>query len=484
MSLFKTYKKNLKKYKCLQYCVVLLLTLLCYSCSEEAEIIQEAPSCQRDWEEIEEDSVLTILAENSPASYFIYRGRNMGYEYELLYEFAKDMNIRIQVKMVNDLDTMFHLLNNCEGDIVAGNVTVTEKRLKFVDFSTPHMITHEVLVQRIPDETDTLTKLVTQIEELKNKKIHVWKNSTYYEHIVKINEHLDLNLTIIPTEGNLITEELIRQVNDGEIDYTIADENVAKIDKYYYPNLDISLKISEKQEIAFVLRKGSGRLVDTLNHWINDRKNRSTIGEVKRKYFERKNLSKKANQQYSSLLKKGELSPYDDIIKRESKKLGWDWRLVSAIIYQESKFETWKRSWAGAFGIFQFMPATAADYGIGPGSSAEAQIIAGVRKLKKNYGQWLEEIPDSTEAIKFTLANFNSGRSHIDDARALCEKYDKDPQVWDDNVNKMLLNLSKPVYYRDKVVKNGYCRGTETYDYVIEILQRFQEYESAFPADE
>ena len=457
----------------------ILLSFLLFSCAETVKH-EEITGCHRDWDEIKKDSVITILAENSPASYFIYRGKNMGFEYELLNEFAKDMNIRIQIRMVNDLDEMYNLLNNCEGDIVACHLTVTESRKKYVDFSTSHISTHGVLIQRTPHDTDTVNKLITQIEDLKGKTIHVWQNSSFFEHITNLNDKLRLNLNIIPTKGDLITEVLIKQVSEGEIDYTIADENVAKIDLRYHPNLNIGLKLTEDQEISFALRKGSETLLDTLNYWINDKKNRSTIGEVKRKYFERINLSGKANEEFSSLLS-GQLSPYDDIIKEESKAIGWDWRLVSAIIYQESKFETWKESWAGAFGIFQFMPATAAAYGITPNSSAHAQIKAGIKKLNKNFNQWLEEIPDSTEALKFTLANFNSGRSHIDDARALCEKHGKNPNIWDDNVNKMLLNLSKPSYYRDKVVKNGYCRGTETYEYVIEVLQRFEEYKSAFP---
>jgi membrane-bound lytic murein transglycosylase F len=460
-----------------------LIPLFLYSCAEEVEEVVVDDSCHRDWEEIEADSVLTILAENSPASYFIYRGRNMGFEYELLYEFSKDIDMRIQIRMVNDLDEMHELLDNCEGDIVACNLTVTENRKHYVDFSSSHLSTHEVLIQRIPSDTDTVNTLITEIEQLRDKKIHVWKGSSFYEHILKINDNLDLNLSIVPMEGEIISEELIRMVSEGEIDYTIADENVAKIDLNYYKNIDISLKLSEEQEIAFALRKGSGTLLDTLNHWLNDKANRSTIGEVKRKYFDRKNLSNKANQEFSSLIEEGQLSPYDEIIKSESASIGWDWRLISAVIYQESKFETWKTSWAGAFGIFQFMPATAADYGINRNSSAEAQIKAGVKKLNKNFNQWLELIPDSTEAMKFTLATFNSGRAHIDDARALCEKHDKNPDVWDDNVNKMLLNLSKPEFYRDEVVKNGYCRGVETYEYVIEVMQRFEEYKSAFPEE-
>ena len=453
------------------------------SCSPEIEPEVVEEKCERDWEDVKSDSVITILAENSPASYFIYRGRNMGFEYELLYEFSKDINLRLQIRMVNDLDEMLSLLDNCEGDIIACNLTVTEQRENLLDFSTSYLSTHEVLVQRIPSDTDTVTQLIEHVEQLEGKKIHVWKNSSFYEHLQTLNDNLNLNMTIVPTEGGLITEELIKQVSTGEIDYTVADENVAKIDLTYYKNLDISLKITESQEIAFGLRKGSGKLMDTLNHWLNDKKNRSTIGEVKRKYFDRKNLTNKANQEFSSLMPEGSLSPYDDIIKEKSREIGWDWRLIAAIIYQESKFETWKVSWAGAYGLFQFMLATAESYGINRNSSAKSQISAGIRKLNKNFNQWLEEIPDSTECLKFSLGTFNSGRGHIDDARALCEKHGFDKNVWTDNVNEMLLNLSQPKYYRDEVVRNGYCRGIETYEYIIEVIQRFEEYKAAFPEE-
>lgn len=464
---------------------ILVSFMLLYACQDEPKAPEKKMEI-RDWAEMRADSVITVLAENSPASYFIYRGKNMGYEYELLYEFAKDQNIRLQVRMVNDLDEMIHLLNTNEGDIIACNLTVTADRLSLLNFSSPHLKTHQVLIQRKPENYRQLSKnqlkdsLVTELEELSGKTIHVWKNSTYHTQIQLLNDQLGLNMKIIATDGDLITEELIRMVSDGEIDYTIADENVAKIDLRYYPNLDISLRLSREDSIAFGVRKTSPRLLDTLNAWLTDSQNRSTIGEVQRKYFERKNLSNKANQDYSSL-NGNTLSPYDDVIKRESAKIGWDWRLIAAIIYQESKFETWKESWAGAFGIFQFMPSTAEGYGISPSSSAEEQIIAGIKKLDKNHQQWNEEIKDSAECIKFTLATFNSGRAHIDDARALCNVHGLCDSVWDDNVSRMVLNLSKPTYYRDKVVKNGYCRGIETYEYVIEVIQRFEEYKSAFP---
>lgn len=464
---------------------LLFPALILISCAEEKQETV-VHSCVRDFEEIKSDSVLIVLAENSPASYFVYRGRNMGYEYELLYEFSKDVGVRLQVKMVHNLDSMVHLLNDCQGDIIAANLTITNLRSNGFSFSDPHLTTKMVLVQRKPENYRKLKKdalndsLITSIEQLYGKTIHVWKYSTYFEQIHMLNQKYGLNLQIIGTDGDLITEELIRQVSAGEIDYTIADQNVAEIDLNFYPNLDIQLELSDTQQIGFVMRKSSHKLIDTLNYWLHAKENASTIGEVKRKYFDRKNLSAKANQSYSSL-KDGQISPYDDILKSEAAIYGWDWRLLAAIMYQESKFETWKVSWAGAFGLFGFMPGTAEQYGISPSSPPDAQIRAAIKKLDKNYKEWATEIKDSVECMNFTLATFNSGRGHIDDARALCDKYGKDKNIWTGHVNEMILNLSKPQYYRDEVVKNGYCRGVETYEYIIEVRQRYEEYKAAFP---
>jgi membrane-bound lytic murein transglycosylase F len=471
------------------FAYILLVLFLTTSCKPNHKKSKQwdITECYRDWPEIENEGVLTVLAENSPTSFFIYKGKKMGYEYELLYQFAKDMDIRLKVKMMDNLDSMIVALRNCEGDLIACNLTVTPKRQQELLFTTPHYITHQVLIQRKPNGWEKLSKkqledsLITEIEELRGIEVFVWQYSTYFNKINELNRKLNLNMLIIPVEGDITSEKLIEMVSNGEIDYTITDENVAKINKYYYSNIDAGLRLSDEQPIAFAGRKSSEKLIDTLNYWLNDKKNRSTIGEVKRKYFKRKNLINKAFKDYSTVFKNEQLSPYDDIIKNESPKLGWDWRLISAIIYQESKFETYKTSWAGAFGIFQFMPTTAAAYGISPTSSADAQIKAGIRKLAKNYKRWVRDLGDSTEAIYFTLATFNAGRGHIDDARALAKVYGKNPNKWFGHVNEMLLNLSKPKYYKNKVVKNGYMRGVETYNYVTEIMERYEEYKHAFP---
>jgi membrane-bound lytic murein transglycosylase F len=464
---------------------LILICLLFTGCSKE-KTAEKNQTVIRDWDQIQKDSTLTILAENSPASYFVYKGKNMGYEYDLIKEFADDHNLRLKVTMVNNLDDMIHYLDSGVGDLIACNLSINEERKKLLTFTNPHLYTYQVLVQRKPANYKKLSKqalqdsLISDVSGLQNKTIHVWKNSTYYTQLMKLNTIFGLNMNIIGTEGDMVSGELIRMVSEGEIDYTVTEENVAKIELKNYANLDIKVHVSDKDSIGFGLRKTSPELKKKFDAWLKAKENESTIAEVNRTYFDNNQVTSKATKPFSSVSGDA-ISQYDDIIKRESEKMGWDWRLVSAIIYQESKFETYKKSWAGAFGIFQFMPATARAYGITPESSAEDQIIAGVKKLSKNYQIWLKVIPDTTESIKFTLASFNAGRPHVDDARALCVKHKLNPAVWTGNVDSMLTNLSKPTYYQDPVVKYGYCRGIETHKFIIEVLQRFEEYKAAFP---
>ena len=152
------------------------------------------------------------------------------------------------------------------------------------------------------------------------------------------------------------------------------------------------------------------------------------------------------------------------------------------MIYSESRFNPNAKSWAGAFGIMQLMPVTANKYGVGMDSSPQAQIVAGIKFLKWLDNYFKKEIPDSTERINFVLASYNVGPGHVEDARALAKKYGKDPNVWFGNVDYFILQKSKPEFYKDPVVKYGYCRGVEPYHYVTEIVNRYNNYKNLIKA--
>lgn len=170
------------------------------------------------------------------------------------------------------------------------------------------------------------------------------------------------------------------------------------------------------------------------------------------------------------------LSPFDSLIRKGANSLGWDWRLLASLIYQESRFLPQGESWAGARGLMQLMPRTATEFGAFDLDDPRQSIDAGVGYLKFLQDYWLKKIPDSDERLKFILASYNVGLSHVVDARKLAEKYGRDPQRWYDHVEFFLSRKSEPEYYRDPIVTAGYCKCEEPINYVRDIIDRYEEY--------
>lgn len=153
-------------------------------------------------------------------------------------------------------------------------------------------------------------------------------------------------------------------VVDGKINYTVADYTLASVNKFYYPILDISVPISLSQRIAWAVRKNSPKLLRAVNQWIKASKRKDFYYVIYDKYF--KNRKGYRRRVGSPLFSKneGKISPYDKIIRKNAQKLGWDWRLLASLIYQESRFDPYIKSWAGASGLMQIMPETAKELGI------------------------------------------------------------------------------------------------------------------------
>jgi membrane-bound lytic murein transglycosylase F len=233
--------------------------------------------------------------------------------------------------------------------------------------------------------------------------------------------------------------------------------------------------MSFRQRIAWAVRPNSPQLLASVNAWIVAMKLETDFYVIYNKYFKnKKNYRMRAKSEYYSKTG-GRISPYDDQLEQFSANLNWDWRLLAAQVYQESRFDPGSCSWMGACGLMQLMPATAKRYGITDLDDPDQNLRAGTRYLQSLTKQWTH-IPDSVERIKFILASYNAGPGHIQDACRLAEKYGKDPLVWTNNVDEYVVLKSKPAYYNDAVVTFGYCRGQEPFDYVNEILTRYEDY--------
>ncbi len=458
------------------------LVLACFSCEKSPKNSSHwEPQVELDLDAITKRGYINALVDNNSFSYFIYKGHPLGYEYELLQLLAKELNVTLKIKVTSGVERAIEQLNNGEGDIVAFPLTITKSLRQSVAFSRPHFNTYQVLVQRKPQNWRNLSleevnnNLIRDPVELIGKEVHVISGTSHGLRLRHLSEELGGDILIQNDSLTAESESLIRRVALGEIDYTVADHTMARVNSAYYPNLDVSTVLGIPQQVAWAVRKNSPKLNEAIDKWLVTIKQQPTFMVIYNKYFKSPRTSLTHLQSDYSSLGGNKLSPYDEQIQAGAAKLGWDWRMLASVVYQESRFDPAGESWAGARGLMQLMPETAKRFGAKNINDPSESLKAGVSYLAYLQKYWTKRIDNPDERMKFILASYNAGLSHILDARKLCVKYKKDQALWE-NVEYFLLKKSDPKYYRDPVVVTGYCKCEEPVNYVREVLARFEEY--------
>jgi len=459
------------------YClitVVCLLTLcwLTFSylrkkCKENTHVIH------LDLPQIKEKGQLTALTLFGSISYFTYKGREMGYGYELIKSFAESEGLKLNIKIATNENRLLEMLEAGEGDVVIYNIPITNENKKQFIYCGREVNNKQVLVQ----QKDSLLKDVIDLIE---KEVWVLDKTKYSRRLVNLNKEVGGGIIIKNIEKDTVSvEDLIEMVACGKISYTLSDDDIAKLSKTYYPNINIKLEVGHPQRSSWVVNNASCQLAETLNKWFKNNKNSSGYKAIMKRYFE---MSKMPGDAPAPILGNGRISHYDDIFKQYASKIEWDWRLLASIAFQESKFHLNEVSWAGAVGLMGLMPATAKTFGISPEECElpEPSVKAGVayiRALQRRFAN----IEDKNEQKKFILAAYNAGSAHILDAQALALKYGKNPYIWDENVVECLKWKRLPEYYNDSVCKYGCFKGTETLNYVRHVIERWEYYKEMVP---
>ena len=437
-----------------------------------------------DLDQIKERGYLIALMDNSSTGLFIYKGKTMGYEYELLRRYCDEEGIELRIEITQNLEEAFNKLNTGLGDVMAYNLTVTKERKKRIAFTHYHNLQSQVLIQRKPDNWRDLKYHEIEAELLRNpieligKEVVVRPHSSYYDRLVNLSDEIGGDIIITPGDYQVETEELIRLVAEGKITYTVAEGDIARVNSTYYRNLDIKTPISFPQQIAWGVRKNSPQLLESLNQWINEMRKKADYYVIYDKYFKSSKASlARSRSEYFSLGGNNSISPYDSLIKLSAIELGWDWRLLAAQVYQESKFNRRAKSWAGAIGLMQVLPRTASEYNVKNLRDPAKNMYAGTQHLLWLQKLWTRDIPIEEDRIKFTLASYNVGRGHVLDAIRLAKKYNQDTVRWS-SIREFLLKKSYKKYYTDPVVEFGYCRGMEPVEYVDEIFSIYSNYKA------
>jgi membrane-bound lytic murein transglycosylase F len=407
----------------------------------------------------------------------------MGFTYEVMKDYADHLGVQLEMNVATSIDTSYNKLLTGNVDMLCLYLPVNLEKQKQIIFTSPILKAKPVLVQRKPDGWSTLaterleSRLIRKSSQLSGKTVFVEKGSPLVKLMTFLSFGARDSIRVFE-HPELHTEQLITEVAKGNLPYTVAYDLTAKANQNYYPLIDFNTVLGGEQNLVWSMSRNSGDLQADFNKWFRKYKKTSHYSSLYDKYFE-----KPRNVHFASVvsfnLKKGKISPYDESIRKYSKLIDWDWRIIAAVIYYESKFHPDAQAWSGASGLMQLMPETLEMYGLDSLSSPEKHIEAGIKYLGSIEKQFMDKIPDKAERQKFVLASYNVGIGHVFDARRLAEKYKKNNKVWSGNVDSFLLRKSRPKYYQDRLAFYGYCRGEEPFNFVNDVIAMYELYKKA-----
>lgn len=441
-------------------CALVCAALSCSRNSSLSEAEAEGPA----------PDTLKVVTLYGPTSYFIYRGEPMGYDYTLADSLAHDKHMVLDLKVARSLSAAVDMLDSGKVDLIAYDVPITEHYKKYVIPCGPENYTTQVLVQPKVHGQPVLT----DVTQLVGEEVYVEKDSRYLRRLENLNDEIGGGIIIKEVDADsLITEDLIQLVSDGKIPLTVVDSDIARLNSTYYPDLDVDLAVSFPQRASWAVAPEKEELAKEIDDWFAGAVPQRTNAELLKRFFEQTKYEPTVKFDFS----KGYISKYDNLFKKYAPSIGWDWRLMAAQAYQESKFRPNAKSWVGARGLMQIMPSTARGYRtkVSQLNNPEVSVKVASMLLEDLDGYLRKYVPSDKERIKFVIAAYNVGIAHVYDAIALAKKYGLNPTVWDDNVAKALLMKMNPKYYNDPVVKYGYCRATETVDYVDKITSFYEQ---------
>ena len=415
--------------------------------------------------------VLRVLTRNSAATYFIWRGRLMGFEYDLARRFAESLGVRLEMVVPPTRSDLLPWLKDGYGDLVAAGLTATrEREAGGVAFTRPYHYVVETVVGAASEPE------LEGPEGLAGRTVAVRRESPYWSTARDLQEQgIDLELVAAP--DSLETEAIIDAVARGVYDLTIADSHILDIELTWRDDVKGLLALGDSVAHAWAVRPRDTELLDVLDAFFEAEYRGRWFNITYNKYFETEHRVRR--QVTERPQRTGRLSPFDELFRTYGQRFGFDWRLVAAQAFQESGFDPRARSFAGAVGIMQVMPETGSALGFQDLLDPEEGIHAGTRYLDSQYERF-EDVATETDRLWFALASYNAGYGHVADARRIASEMGRNPDRWFTGVAPVMPLLARPEYHRK--ARYGYCRCQEPVRYVRKIRETYQAYREATEA--
>ena len=422
-----------------------------------------------DYDGMAERRLIRALVVFNKMQFFTDQGQHRGVSVELLEALKRSINEGNKDKALQiDLiylpvyrDQLIPALVEGKGDVAVGNLTITEERLEQVDFSKPFLSgVKEIVI------TNSKIPPLNTVEDLAGQKIHLRKSSSYYQHAVELNETFKEKglkpMDIVEADEHFEDSDLLEMVDAGLIPMVVVDDHKAKFWGEIFKNITLyhDIAINEGGDIGWAFRKDSPKWAATINSFLETTKKGTKLGNIVFKKYLQENkwarnaLSPEAVERYQAVV---------EVFKKYADQYDFDYLMTEALAYQESQLDHNKRSPAGAVGIMQLLPETAAGKNVGIPNieNLEDNVHAGHKYLRFIQDRYFNEPEiDNLNKHLLTFAAYNAGPKKILDLREEAKSRGLDPNVWFKNVE---------VVVAEKV-------GRETVQYVGNIYKYYIAY--------
>ncbi|MCF7201994.1 membrane-bound lytic murein transglycosylase MltF [Pseudomonas oligotrophica] len=414
-------------------------------------------------ERVREEGVLRVITRNSPSTFFQDRNGEAGFEYELVKRFADDLGVELQIETADSIEEIFTRLNRPGGPVLAAaGLVASDGRRELARFTHSYLdVTTQVVYrngQRRP----------TRAADLVGKRILVLKGSSQAERLAALQAELP-ELRYEESDAVEVVD-LLRMVDEGQIDLTLVESNELSMNQVYFTNIRTGFDIGEPNSLAWVLGKGEDdSLLQAANAFIDKAQENGILQRLRERYYGHVDMLGYVGAYAFAKHLQQRLPRYEKTFRETAREVGVDWRLLAAIGYQESHWQPEATSKTGVRGLMMLTLRTAEAMGVSNRLDPVQSIRGGGRylvKVRDSLPESIEE-PDRTW---FALAAYNVGGGHLEDARKLAEAEGLNPNKWLD-VKQMLPRLAQKQWYSK--TRYGYARGGEPVHFVANIRRYY-----------
>ncbi|UTW08873.1 membrane-bound lytic murein transglycosylase MltF [Pseudomonas benzenivorans] len=439
--------------RCARWLSAIGILLLLGGCVEEPSTL----------ERVQADGVLRVITRNSPSTYFQDRNGETGFEYELLKRFAKDLDVELQIETADNLDQLFARLGEAKGPVLAAaGLVASDGRQQIARFSKSYLQVTPQIIYRNGQQRPT------RPQDLLGKRILVLKGSSHAEQLAALKaEQPELKYE---ESAEVEVVDLLRMVDEGQIDLTLVDSNELAMNQVYFPNVRVAFDFGDSQSLGWAVAPGEDNsLLEEIDAFFARAQENGSLKRLTERYYGHVDVLGYVGAYTFAKHLQQRLPRYEKHFRQAARVEGVDWRLLAAMGYQESLWQPTATSKTGVRGLMMLTLRTAQAMGVSNRLDPKQSIDGGAKYIVKVKKQLPESIvePDRTW---FALAAYNVGAGHLEDARKLTEGAGLDPNKWLD-VQKILPRLAQKQWYSK--TRYGYARGGEPVHFVRNIRRYY-----------